>query len=672
MELSQEVRKCHFLGVSCCNQKKIGFSAGYFNTVGSKEGFVPSTFTSSIEKRAKVGQRVEDFMDEEDRETGIVADVSASSEFGLFSSLDEKKSQPDSVEAAMSGMLERRTENTMGFVLLRKMGWKDGHGIGPLRRVRKKPVLVSSNEDKVKKRVIGPSLSRDEIEEIRAAPSAPRDIGTVSYSYKDDTRGLGYDPFVNAPEFRKKGHQDLTVKRKTGNAAFGLGAFETPDEEDPFAVDDPNQYDRAELLDFSTSAGKRGYDEMSASSNVKRCSDGRLPLKGFVLGKSVVLNDVSKIPNISVPPGWKPKAPLQIPILHGQPSPVVAQWVFAATQRSLNKREAYKKELEKTAKSQPLPPKQPEPIVPKPAQYSLPFAHDHAKQQRYQNWLLSENGLSSVWRNATPPSDAEVEEFKQVKQSFNAVPAGMSDRFAPSGAVIEESAVNVNEVAEEFRKYGEGTTRTEEDWAPASLLCRRWGISDPFLDREKPDSKSESRFVNGDIFPSLSKELERQFGESYRVQMREVEEQAIRAAEREVELLKQSHPDEEFETIVKPDKDVFASVFGGNEVVEVDEEAEKVIEKIEEELFENKAKEDPGALDFLSSVFAGVQEEARKQQGFQEPSKKSKTQSLLEKNVVLSDWIESEAKKKDKKKHKKKKKKDKKKEKKKEHKKSKK
>ncbi len=44
-----------------------GFSAGYFNSVGSKEGWAPSTFQSSRKERAdnKKAQRPEDFMDEE-------------------------------------------------------------------------------------------------------------------------------------------------------------------------------------------------------------------------------------------------------------------------------------------------------------------------------------------------------------------------------------------------------------------------------------------------------------------------------------------------------------------------------------------------------------------------------------------------------------------------------
>lgn len=43
-----------------------GFSAGYFNTVGSKEGWAPSTFKSSRSDRNSFkSQNVLDFMDDE-------------------------------------------------------------------------------------------------------------------------------------------------------------------------------------------------------------------------------------------------------------------------------------------------------------------------------------------------------------------------------------------------------------------------------------------------------------------------------------------------------------------------------------------------------------------------------------------------------------------------------
>jgi G patch domain-containing protein 1 len=44
-----------------------GFSAGYFNTVGSEEGFQPKDFVSSRAKRASYkNQSVADFIDQED------------------------------------------------------------------------------------------------------------------------------------------------------------------------------------------------------------------------------------------------------------------------------------------------------------------------------------------------------------------------------------------------------------------------------------------------------------------------------------------------------------------------------------------------------------------------------------------------------------------------------
>lgn len=43
-----------------------GFSAGYYNTVGSKEGWEPSTFKSTRTDRfSKKDQNIHDFMDEE-------------------------------------------------------------------------------------------------------------------------------------------------------------------------------------------------------------------------------------------------------------------------------------------------------------------------------------------------------------------------------------------------------------------------------------------------------------------------------------------------------------------------------------------------------------------------------------------------------------------------------
>jgi G patch domain-containing protein 1 len=51
-----------------------GWSAGFYNTVGSAEGWAPSTFVSSRDRQAQeqaTVQRPEDFMDEEDGLLGM-------------------------------------------------------------------------------------------------------------------------------------------------------------------------------------------------------------------------------------------------------------------------------------------------------------------------------------------------------------------------------------------------------------------------------------------------------------------------------------------------------------------------------------------------------------------------------------------------------------------------
>lgn len=70
-----------------------GFSAGFFNTVGSLEGWAPSEFKSSRgDKATKKVQRPEDYMDEEDvGEFGIAPQVVRATE--EFANKKKRKKQ---------------------------------------------------------------------------------------------------------------------------------------------------------------------------------------------------------------------------------------------------------------------------------------------------------------------------------------------------------------------------------------------------------------------------------------------------------------------------------------------------------------------------------------------------------------------------------------------------
>jgi G patch domain-containing protein 1 len=110
-----------------------GFSAGYFNTVGTKEGWAPSTFVSSRANKAVHQQRPEDFMDEEDLAELREAEskkLAATEEYDPLLGNRLPGQEGQGIESALKDLVEPNRER-VGEKLLRKMGWRDGQGIGP-------------------------------------------------------------------------------------------------------------------------------------------------------------------------------------------------------------------------------------------------------------------------------------------------------------------------------------------------------------------------------------------------------------------------------------------------------------------------------------------------------------------------------------------------------------
>ncbi|CAE7235798.1 GPATCH1 [Symbiodinium pilosum] len=121
-----------------------GFSAGYWGTVGSKEGWEPASFSSSRSKRhAEAALQVEDFMDEEDlrdhrssRKT-----IAARSEF------ENSQGQAPNSSAGLPNGLPRHLEaelfagdNRLGTRLLRASSL-----VSPLEALSPEPVPTSSS-----------------------------------------------------------------------------------------------------------------------------------------------------------------------------------------------------------------------------------------------------------------------------------------------------------------------------------------------------------------------------------------------------------------------------------------------------------------------------------------------------------------------------------------------
>ncbi|NXB09497.1 GPTC1 protein, partial [Cnemophilus loriae] len=281
-----------------------GFSAGYFNTVGTKEGWTPSAFVSSRQKRA--GRTIlgpEDFMDEEDlSEFGIAPkDITTTDDFASKTKdrIKEKARQIAGVVAPIPGTtafddLIGPSKITVGVELLRKMGWKDGQGIGP--RVKRKPCRQKPDPTvKIYGCALPPGLSEgSEDEEDEYQPEnvtfAPKDVMPVDLTPKENVHGLGYkglDP--SQALFGASGREHLSLStggseetsyllcdlrhnkgRKLGitGQAFGVGALEEEDD-DIYATDTLSKYDTV-LKDEEPGDGLYGWTAPKQYKSRKR------------------------------------------------------------------------------------------------------------------------------------------------------------------------------------------------------------------------------------------------------------------------------------------------------------------------------------------------------------------------------------------------------------------
>lgn len=303
-----------------------GFSAGYFNSVGTKEGWQPATFSSSRQERGRVQQRAEDFMDEDD-DPLLGKRLETTAQYDTLQTGARRKQQQDAPRTAFEAQvlnskqqsaisaypamnflddLVRPVNDSIGAKLLNRMGWKEGHGIGP--RIRKKKIAET-----VQSQAADDTAAEDEVVYI-----PPRNTIDVSAFPKPklDKYGAGFDPYVNAPEFsRYKQHQENELAEKhqqrqvvtfadamkatSGSyetvTAFGLSALEDNDDLDVYGTTSMTEFDTAiglarltdgkgvKLIDSEARESLSRDDKKKQRRAPTFGSDGRPALPGFEL-----------------------------------------------------------------------------------------------------------------------------------------------------------------------------------------------------------------------------------------------------------------------------------------------------------------------------------------------------------------------------------------------------
>lgn len=342
-----------------------GFSAGYYNTVGSEEGWTPQTFVSTRKQRAGTSvsaaattetstgtaadtratafnrPTILDYMDDEDRAewgsgTVVAQDrfkldaatsAVASMESGAASSasapqpFDSSISRAEQALATAMRVTVAAEADAIGVRLLCALGWRVGQGIGPRRRKRL-PATVSDSDD------------------IHAAKHlyAPDAVDVVRFDRraKDEYHGLGYvrrhatlqrlvamgedaDEAAVAGEVARA-RQMRRAGMIGGKAGFGVGAFEEEDE-DVYEGVTAGQFTGGgrfvhELRDEEEEEDEEGqtdspFRKPGATAGhppprKTRTSDGRPVIAGFVVAPRPMM-EMALFPPVRVPQDYVPR-----------------------------------------------------------------------------------------------------------------------------------------------------------------------------------------------------------------------------------------------------------------------------------------------------------------------------------------------------------------------------
>lgn len=273
-------------------------------------------------------------MDEEDvREAEESRTLQTNEEFSGFGS-----TATDATRRAGLMDVFKVTGETIGVKLLKKMGWREGQGIGP--KVRRKADL---GEMKIRR--------GDEADQTYLF--APENPPMVAFVRKTDHKGLGFagearlasrqeegdksdedtDPFLGRRLVTDKPKQPKPQKPRRG--AFGVGVLNDTgsDDEDPYSLGPQISYNRTIGGDKKKKKAKPTEDSRALGSSnpllsskpvfipkkaiaakgaagFKKCHDGRLPLDGFLLAEeisSLSLSSDKKYAPPEIPKDWKSK-----------------------------------------------------------------------------------------------------------------------------------------------------------------------------------------------------------------------------------------------------------------------------------------------------------------------------------------------------------------------------
>lgn len=253
-----------------------------------------------------------------------------------FAGLGSTATDPNRVASFMD--VFRVSGETMGVKLLKKMGWKEGQGIGP--KVRRRAQLDDRDDPGGETYLF-----------------APENSPMISFNRKDDHKGLGFQGEARLQPPPKAGREikadddeddnqifsgpklpmsksSIKKHKLPKRGGFGIGILNDTgsDDEDPYGIGPQLSYNRVLGGDRKPKASKPALKSSNplletkpvfiskktatekAKLGFRKCHDGRLPIDGFLLGGRLstlsLAADQKKYAPPEIPKDWKPSKQL--------------------------------------------------------------------------------------------------------------------------------------------------------------------------------------------------------------------------------------------------------------------------------------------------------------------------------------------------------------------------
>ncbi|KAI4471154.1 g patch domain-containing protein 1 [Holotrichia oblita] len=412
-----------------------GFSAGFYNTVGSLEGWKPADFKSSRSEKAQSKHlRPEDFMDDEDiGEHGIAPQtVKATNDYA--SNRKRKKQMfsdgPIPGEPVLHTLITSGNE-TIGYLLMKNMDLKQKS-------------KESEDADLDGPKVYGCVMPKTyEIRRnIDYEDAIPEIYANQIKNPKSNSFGLGYEGLDKSHLNLFKSTQFIVKdkdnkKLSISGQAFGVGAFENEDE-DIYAKDDMSQYD------FELTGEKK------AASSTKR---NDMIFERFVLSKVPLLSP-QKFPPPIIPHSFSGKHKVKKSRFEPVPEEKVERRDMTAHIRA-----KYIGEEE---------------TPPKPGCSSEVVNITPTLTETSPN--ITKNETQRENSEGNYGTDLFLDKFVSASQPEN--PHNILEVVTKSES--EHGTKEMRDAAK-LKMYGP-LTRIISDWQPCSLLCKRFNVREPLLE----------------------------------------------------------------------------------------------------------------------------------------------------------------------------------------------